>query len=203
MRLSSNTEWMVIAGIILYIAFVPSIPAVREMLSQPIGKAIALGAIVYVWKYVSTTVAILLVVAYIRCATSNVFEMFSEPTCACDPEFSFDAVSKKCKKDGEADREPVSCTCATGEVYDSIGKQCQANSSMTQPIPAVPVAPSVPEVMSAETGNSAPVSTPPPNSTISTAPMTTASNMMQGVPPASTSTAGVQPSTKSDAGSPL
>jgi hypothetical protein len=74
MLLSSRNEWIAIAVLIAYLAFVPSMAAVRDILSTPIGKAAALAGIMYVYKFLSRPVALLLIIAYVRCAGSSVWE---------------------------------------------------------------------------------------------------------------------------------
>jgi len=76
--LSSRNEWIVVGVLIVYLAFIPSLQIVRDMLSTSIGKAVALAAIVYVYKYVSCSAALLLVIAYVRCSRS-VREMLENP----------------------------------------------------------------------------------------------------------------------------
>jgi hypothetical protein len=79
--LSSRNEWIAVGVLIVYLAFIPSLQIVRELLSTPIGKAAALAAIVYVHKYVSCPVALLLVIAYLRCSRS-IREMLENPPTA-------------------------------------------------------------------------------------------------------------------------
>jgi len=68
MRLSQKTEWVLVAVLILYIAFTPGLPVVREFLSSGVGKAVGLAVIIATWKYASPLVAILLAVSFVRCA---------------------------------------------------------------------------------------------------------------------------------------
>jgi hypothetical protein len=102
MKLSQKTEWIVVAVLIGYIAFMQPLPVLRDALATPLGKAAALAGVVYVWKYVSAVVALLLTVAVVRCmGTGRVWEMFSgaETTCTCEggPDFTWDPTDKKCK----------------------------------------------------------------------------------------------------------
>ena len=76
--LSSRNEWIVLGALIVYLAFIPSLQMVREILATPVGKAAALAGIVYVHKYISCPVALLLVIGYMRCAGS-VREMLENP----------------------------------------------------------------------------------------------------------------------------
>ena len=83
--LSSRNEWILIGTLIAYLAFIPSLQMVRDILATSIGKAAALAAIVYVYKYVSCSAALLLVIAYVRCARSS-REMFDVPPTMNCPE---------------------------------------------------------------------------------------------------------------------
>lgn len=157
--LSSRNEWIVVGVLIAYLAFIPSLQIIRDLLATPIGKALGLAGIVYVYKYVSCPAALLLVIAYVRCAGTS-REMFTTPTMTVQP----------------------TCTCPDGYAYDSVAKECKPTSSMSGSVP--------PEASGSMSGAS--VSMPPPNSSVSTAPMTTPMPTMPPVPPSSTS--GVQPS---------
>ena len=159
--LSSRNEWIVIGVLIAYLAFVPSLQIIRDLLSTPVGKALGLAGIVYVHKYISCPVALLLVIAYVRCASANI-EMFTTPTTTVQP----------------------TITCPSGYAYDSVTKECKPSSSMSGSIP--------PPEASIGSMPGASVSMPPPNSSVSTAPMTTPMPTMPPVSPPSTS--GVQPS---------
>jgi hypothetical protein len=68
MRISQKTEWALIAGLILYMAFMSGFQPVRELLGSGVGKAIGLAAVVATWKYVSPIVAILLSIEFVRVA---------------------------------------------------------------------------------------------------------------------------------------
>jgi hypothetical protein len=68
MRISQKTEWVLVAVLILYIAFTPGLPVVREFLSSGVGKAVGLAVIIATWKYVSPAVALLLTVNFVRCS---------------------------------------------------------------------------------------------------------------------------------------
>jgi len=160
--LSSRNEWIVVGAMIAYLAFVPSLQIVRDLLATPVGKALGLAGIVYVHKYISCPVALLLVIAYVRCAGSS-WEGFTTPSATVQP----------------------TCTCPDGYAYDSVAKECKPTSSMSGSVPPPPE-PSVGSTSGAS------VSMPPPNSSVSSAPMTTPMPTMPPVSPPSTS--GVQPS---------
>jgi hypothetical protein len=159
--LSLRNELILVGVLIFYLAFIPSLQMVRDILSTSVGKAVALAAIVYVYKYVSCSAALLLVIAYVRCSKTS-REMFTTPTTTVQP----------------------TVTCPDGYAYDSVSKECKPSSSMSGSIPPSPP----------ESGQGAPVTTPPPNASMSTAPMTTPTvTMPPPMMPPNTS-GGVQPS---------
>jgi hypothetical protein len=159
--LSSRNELILVGVLIFYLAFIPSLQMVRDILATSVGKAVALAAIVYVYKYVSCSAALLLVIAYVRCSKTS-REMFTTPTTTVQP----------------------TVTCPDGYAYDSVSKECKPSSSMSGSIPPSPP----------ESGQGAPVTTPPPNASMSTAPMTTPTvTMPPPMMPPNTS-GGVQPS---------
>jgi len=100
--LSPRTELFAVGALIAYLAFIPSIQAVRELLASPVGKAAALAGIIYVHKYVSCSVALLLVIAYLRCSRTS-WEGFTTPTATvaptvtCPDGYALDAVTNSCK----------------------------------------------------------------------------------------------------------
>ena len=110
--LSSRNEWIVVGVLIAYLAFVPSLQIMRDLLATPVGKALGLAGIVYVHKYISCPVALLLVIAYVRCTGSSL-EGFTTPTTTVQP----------------------SCTCPDGFAYDSVTKECKPSSSMSGSVP--------------------------------------------------------------------
>ena len=110
--LSSRNEWIVVGVLIAYLAFVPSLQIVRDLLATPVGKALGLAGIVYVHKYISCPVALLLVIAYVRCAGSS-WEGFTTPSATVQP----------------------TCTCPDGYAYDSVSKECKPTSSMSGSVP--------------------------------------------------------------------
>jgi hypothetical protein len=168
MKLSSRNEWIAIAVLILYLTFTPGFPIVRELLSSSVGKAAFLGAVVYVWKYVSKIIAVLLLVGYIRCASmTGVWEglEMAATTCTCPAGFTYDSTTKKCKNAAGLMKDPVACTCPSGYTYDITKKECVVSSVMSEPISATP-----PAVDAMPTDGGAPILLAP---TTSTAPMTT------------------------------
>jgi len=108
--LSARNEMIAVGVLIAYLAFVPSLPVVRDLLATPVGKALALAGIVYVYKFVSCSLALLLVVWYVK---GNSWEGFTTPTATVAP----------------------TCTCPDGYAYDSVTKECKASSSMSGSVP--------------------------------------------------------------------
>lgn len=201
MKLSPKNEWIVVAILIAYLAFTPGFQIVKDILANPVGKALALAGIVYVWKYVSAVIALLLLIGYMRCAKNNIWEMFSgaEQTCICEgSDFMWDSSVKKCKDATGKEGGIKSCTCANGYSWDTMKKECVVSSG-TQP-PIAPVVTPVPGVPS----TAAPaVSTGP---VTSSAPMTTPSatqSMVMSTPPSIPPSSGVQPSMSSSNVSPV
>lgn len=206
MKLSQKTEWIVVAVLIGYIAFMRPIPMVQDALATSVGKAVGLVGIVYVWKSVSPIVAILLAIAFVRCISmGRVWEMFSgaETTCLCEGEgYTWDAVTKKCTDKGGKEGAIKSCVCASGYAWDGGPKgtkQCVPSSGTQPPVPAPDANPIgdklQADVKAMETAaNAAPaVSTAPATSS---APMTTpgaAAAMAAGATPMPPAAGGVQP----------
>jgi len=101
MRISQNTEWAILAALILYVAFTPGFPVVRQFLSTGVGKAVGLTVIVATWKYVSPAIALLLTVNFVRC--SGMRESMEDgsgstslpPNTSCPPDYTY--VNGQCK----------------------------------------------------------------------------------------------------------
>jgi hypothetical protein len=168
--LSSRNEWIVVGLLIIYLAFIPSLQMIRDVLSTSVGKAAALAAIVYVHKYISCPVALLLVIAYVRCARTS-REMFTTPTTTVQPTMS----------------------CPNGYAYDSVSKECKPSSSMSGSVPPSPTELGLTtpiNTMPPTSGAGAPIDTTPG---VGTVPMTTPMPTMPSMTPMTTS-GGVQPS---------
>lgn len=202
MKLSQKTELIVVGGLIAYIAFVQPIPMIQDALATSVGKAVALAGVVYVWKYVSPIVALLLSIAVVRCmGMGRVWEMFSgaETSCLCEqPEtYMWDPATKKCKDKEGKEGTVKSCVCASGYAWDGGEKgtkQCVASSGTQPPIPVPDSNPVAAQVMAMESASAAApaVSSGPATSS---APITTpgaAAEMAASEPPAPPMT-GVQP----------
>jgi hypothetical protein len=127
MRLSATTEWIVIGVLILYIAFTPGIPMVRQFLSTQVGKAVGLAAVVYVWKYVSEPVALLLTVNFVRCAGMR--EYLDMPESHCPSGYTLQ--NGTCKSEGKPDKPATVCGDAAKPKWDPVAEKCVAADATT------------------------------------------------------------------------
>ena len=109
--LSARNEMIVVGLLIAYLAFIPGLAVIRQILTNPVGKALALAGIIYVYQKVSCSVALLLLVGYMRCSGSR--EGFTTPTTTVQPVI----------------------TCPDGYAYDSVSKECKPTSSMSGSVP--------------------------------------------------------------------
>ena len=132
MRLSQQTEWMVIGVLILYIAFMPSLPVVGNLVGSPVGKAVALAGVVYAWKYVSAPVSLLLLVSVLR--TGEIREHF---TGNCPTGYTPDEVTRQCKNSTGQSIAPV--ICQASQTWDQMTGTCK-----TADAPSMPPSPSMP-----------------------------------------------------------
>lgn len=168
MKLSRTVEFTVIGILIAYIAFAPRMDVFRTILATPVGKAVALVGIVYVWKFVSAAVALLLAIMFVRCAGGGmtVWEGLEMPEakCTCPPGYTFDGVSKQCRNEAGKFADATACACDPGYSYDFTTKQCKQNSVMSDPIPPVvpqePIASAAPAVSTGPVTSTAPMTTP-------------------------------------------
>lgn len=154
MSISQKTEWALVVALVLYIAFTPGFPAVRQFLSTGVGKAIGLGVIVATWKYASPLVALLLTVNYVRCSGMREFMTDGDgsgsssgsgtgtgtgsgstlpPNTYCPENHSFD--NGQCKNNINGQTTPAT-VCLTGQTWD--GTKCSGSSSATTPPPSTP-----------------------------------------------------------------
>ena len=127
MKLATNTEWAIIAALVIYIAFTPGLPIVRQLLSTGVGKAAALGVIVYVWKYVSQPIAFLLLVSFLRCASMR--EGMKNPNAHCPTGFTL-SDDNTCKDD-KGNQGPPPTICLTGQTWNSSTNRCEGASAST------------------------------------------------------------------------
>ncbi len=142
MKLTRNTEWALIAALIAYLSFTPGFQVVKSVLATSLGKAASLVAIVYIWKYVSQTIGLLLVISFLRCAKWNVWELFSgaESSCTCETAgATWDSTTKTCKDaNGNAAGPIKTCTCANGYAWDGGEKGKKECIPVTANQPPVP-----------------------------------------------------------------
>lgn len=127
MRLTKTTEWAVIGALIVYIAFTPGFQVVRDFLSSGIGKVLALSAIVYVWKYVSQPIAILLTISVVRCMGMR--EGMKNPNAHCPSGFTL-SDDNTCK-DAEGKVGPPATICLEGQTWNSTANKCEGSSTST------------------------------------------------------------------------
>lgn len=168
--LSRTNEMIAVGALIFYLAFVPSLQAVRDILLTSVGKALALAGIVYVHQKVSCSVALLLVVAYVRCARTS-WEGFTTPTATVEP----------------------TCTCPDGYAYDVVTKECKVSSAAAGSIPPMPTESSAGASVSTPPPSSR-ISTTPMTTPVPTMPPVMPPITSGGVQPAmstSSSSAGV------------
>lgn len=134
MMLTGRNEWIAIAALILYIAFVPCPYEMKQFFASPIGKVVALGTVIYVWKYVSCPVAILLLVAFLRSGSLREYlesetGMTPPPSSTdykCPDEFMYSADKKMCTK-GTETATPM-CNDAT-MTWDATEGKCKSSSA--------------------------------------------------------------------------
>lgn len=142
-----QTEWAVIAALVLFMSFTPGFAPVRTLLSTPMGRLVALVAIVYVYKFVSPVIALLLAIHVARCTRmgsvwEGVDETLAEPTemCECDGGFTYNSGTKMCEKVGAEPKKPIRCACVPGEEWDATEKKCKQKVVASAPPPAPPPA---------------------------------------------------------------
>lgn len=139
--ISGRNEWIAIGALILYIAFVPCPYAMKQFFGSPVGKVLALGAVVYAWKYVSEPVAILLLVAFLRSGAVREFAddpsmqpaMATDGEFKCPDEFLFDTASKQCKKGTETQMPMCSDPAKTWSVERGV---CVGKSAPPETAPS-------------------------------------------------------------------
>jgi hypothetical protein len=141
MMLSGRNEMIAIGALILYIAFVPCPYAMKEFFGSAVGKALALGAVVYAWKFVSEPVALLVLVAFLR--SGAIREFADDPSMIpmsgtdsefkCADGFMFDTSSKQCKKGSETKMPECSDPAKTWNVERGVcvGKADPAPPAMS------------------------------------------------------------------------
>ena len=189
MRLSRNTELVIVGILIVVLASGTMTGVVSRFLSTTLGRIAGLAAIVYTWKYVSPVISLLLIIAYVRCSRMvEGFDTAATTTCTCPPGFTWSGADKLCKKGDEA-KEAISCTCVTGKTWDPIEKKCIDPPGATTP-----------EVTAMEPSSGATVTPPGPVTNTNTITSPTEAAMMAAqastAPPPTTGT-GVTPTDSS------
>ena len=185
MKLTRNTEWALIAALIVYISFTSGFRFMKDILATPLGKAGALAGIIYVYKYVSCPIALLLLVSFMRCAKWNVWEMFSgaETACTCENTAAiWDSQSKTCKDANGNPAGPVkTCTCANGYAWDGGEKGKKECIPVTDTQPPVPPPAENPMAQPPPTPPAPIVDPTPPPATPATPPATTGETFIGGM----------------------
>lgn len=139
--LSGRNEWIAIGVLIAYIAFIPCPYAMKEFFGTAVGKTLALGAVVYVWKYVSEPIALLVLVAFLRSGAIREFAddasmipmTATDSEFKCPDEFLFDTSSKQCKKGSEMKMPECSDPAKTWNLERGV---CVSKSDPTPTPPA-------------------------------------------------------------------
>lgn len=149
MRLKKQTEWAIAGALIVYLTFTPEFQFVRDLLSTSLGKAAFLVVVAYVWKNISTLIAILLLLGYVRCATmrEGMENNSTDPvSCTCTGEgFVYDSSQKMCRNE-RGDLKEAACMCPAGYLYNKESHKCiQRKVQVEQELPmAAPVNPTAP-----------------------------------------------------------
>jgi len=114
MRLSQNTEYAVVGGLILYSVFMPSFSFVRQLFSSSVGVAAGVALVYWVAKTISVPLALVVLVAVVRSSAAVLREHMD--CTECPPDYMFDDKTKMCKKEGATDVPP---SCAAPKGMDS------------------------------------------------------------------------------------
>jgi hypothetical protein len=153
MLLSGRNEWIAVAALIAYVSLVPCPYAMKEFFSSVLGKIVALGAVVYAWKYISQLVAVLLLVAFLRSGALREFldeSGMAPPTetdYKCPDEFMYSMDKKMCTK-GTETRAP---DCKDSSMmWDSSKGSCVPKSPTPPPSSGGPPGGTTPGAMAAK-----------------------------------------------------
>jgi hypothetical protein len=126
MRLAQTTEWMLVAGLIVYTVFLPGLPAVRRVVGSPLGTAGSLLGVYLLAKKVSVPLALVALVAVARSSSSVLREHATNSMgdCHCTKlGFTYDKTAQKCTKAGETTTyEPV--CCADTQIWNDRTEKC-------------------------------------------------------------------------------
>jgi len=178
--LTGRNEWLAIGALILYIAFVPCPYPMKQFFESSIGKVVALGAVIYAWKFVSCPVAILLLVAFLRSGAMREYldeatgvapssaAPAAETNFSCPSEFVYDSAKKMCSK-GTESKSPE-CADASMAWDTSTGKCVAKPTSGAATAAGGPPGGTSPGSMAAMNEMANSVSTPPPTTTESFIP---------------------------------
>jgi len=170
MMLTGQNEWIAIGALILWIAFVPCPYQMKQFFASPIGKVIALGTVVYAWKYVSCPVAILLLVAFLRSGSLREYlesetgvtlpATMSTNDYSCPSEYTYSVEKMMCAKGNET-KNP---TCNDPSmIWDSTVGKCVTKPTTGAGGPSGGTSPGAMAAIN-EMANNAPPSTPPKES---------------------------------------
>jgi hypothetical protein len=144
MMLTGRNEWIAIAVLIAYIAFVPCPYAMKEFFGTPVGKAVALAVFVYAFKYVSIPIAILLLVNFLRSGGVREYldeegltpptvptSVGSENNFTCPDDYTYVAEKMMCMKGNES-KNP-DCTDMNMS-WDSMVGKCVNKPTTSSPV---------------------------------------------------------------------
>jgi hypothetical protein len=127
MKLTPTVEWSILGALIVYIALTPGFPVVRQFLTTGLGKVLALGGIVYVWKFVSQPVAILLTIAVLQCMRMR--EGMKNPRAHCPMGYTLSDENMCIDETGKEGPPPT--ICLEGQKWDITTGKCQGASAST------------------------------------------------------------------------
>ena len=105
MRVSQNTEYAIVAALIVYTVFLPSFPIVRQLLSSSVGVAAGIALVYWVARTVSLPLSLVVLVAVIRSSSAVIREHMDCKECSDG--YTYDEASKMCKKEGSTSLPPI------------------------------------------------------------------------------------------------
>jgi len=156
MKLTGTKEWIAIGILVALIAFGGSLSPVRQLVGSPIGKALALGAVVFVWKTVSKPVALLLLVLVLKTGPFRE-SMTGGPNCPTGSQLQSD---KTTCKDPSTGKTTPAILCVEGQIWNQTASKCEGASVADAPTGGI-----APNVLTTPTGTTIPGVTldlPPP-----------------------------------------
>lgn len=131
MRVSQNTELAIVGALIVYTVFLPSIPMVRSLLSSSVGVAAGIALVYWVAKTVSLPLSLVVLVAVIRSSSAVIREHMDCEECP-DSTWSFDGVTKMCKKQGSSELVPPTCGAKPPSVSPPLSPTPTPSASHTE-----------------------------------------------------------------------